>query len=44
MKRYASRDSLTRRPIFVRPVAYALTELSADDEARIGALIKRAVS
>ncbi|MCT9929848.1 DUF1801 domain-containing protein [Planotetraspora sp. A-T 1434] len=26
------------------PAAYALTELSADDEARIGALIKRAVS
>ncbi|MET9382119.1 DUF1801 domain-containing protein [Streptomyces sp. NPDC002928] len=26
------------------PAAYALTELSADDEARIGALIERAVS
>jgi uncharacterized protein YdhG (YjbR/CyaY superfamily) len=26
------------------PVAYALTELTADDEARIGALVKRAVS
>jgi uncharacterized protein YdhG (YjbR/CyaY superfamily) len=26
------------------PTAYALTELTADDEARIGALVKRAVS
>jgi len=26
------------------PVAYALTELTADDEARIGALVKKAVS
>jgi len=26
------------------PIAYALTELTADDEARIGALVKKAVS
>jgi uncharacterized protein YdhG (YjbR/CyaY superfamily) len=26
------------------PIAYALTELTADDEARIGALVQRAVS
>jgi uncharacterized protein YdhG (YjbR/CyaY superfamily) len=26
------------------PTSYALTELTADDEARIGALVKKAVS
>jgi len=26
------------------PVAFALTKLTADDEARIGALVKKAVS
>jgi hypothetical protein len=26
------------------PIAYALTELTADDEARIGELVKKAVS
>jgi hypothetical protein len=28
----------------MRPIAYALTELTAADEARIGALVKKAVS
>ncbi len=29
---------------YLWPIAFALTELTADEEARIGALVKKAVS